>query len=56
MQALSLGLQPGRRLPASTVADMSLLSQPPWKKAAKSGNKYNFEASVPFFIYAYYCL
>ena len=31
MQALSLGLQPGRRLPASTVADMSLLSQPPGK-------------------------
>lgn len=31
MWALSSGLQPGRRLPAPTVADMSLLSQPSWK-------------------------
>ena len=31
MQALSFGLQPGRQLPAPTVTDTSLLSQPSGK-------------------------
>lgn len=39
----------GRRLPAPTVTDMSLLSQPSLENPAKSSNKYNFEATVYHF-------